>query len=508
MTTLLRDLLHAPGLDLVQAGSAPADVPVEVSWAAVTEQEDPTAFLTGGEIVLTTGVRLRTAAQQERFVASVAAAGVAAVGFGVGLGHRSIPAAVRRGCDATGLPLLRVPLPTPFAAISRLIAERLVSDHVGRLSRLLADHQSLAAALLSGQGIGGFLTAMSTVVDGTVALERYGTEVFRAAPPAAAAPAAPAPDRSTVSVAVATGLPDRCVLHVQTPRSGAGPAGRERAHLDSVIALAQNLLAVQLSQEARVVREARLLAGQVLGDVVSGRLGGEDAAVRLASLGIDAAQRHVMVVVEPVTPAAGTLLGTLPATVLRQPAAPTALVEDRLVMAVPTGRFTAGDGDALLTGLETAGLRARAGAGAAYARPEGLRWSYFEALEALREHPGASGFATPRRLTLTSLLLAAQDAPLADLAADTLAPLRASDAAHGTALVRTLTVFLEANAQAGDAAAALGVHRNTVRHRLARIAELTGFDPAVTADQVHLWLALAQDRLAGRPGGPGPAPGA
>lgn len=482
MATLLSDLIRAPGLDLVQAGAVPADVPVEVNWAATTEQEDPTDFLTGGEIVLTTGVRLRTSAQQERFVQSVAAAGAAAVGFGVGLGHRAIPGTVRRVADELGVPLLQVPLPTPFAAISRLIADRLVSDHVGRLSRLLDDHQALAAALLSGEGIGGFLTAMSRVVGGPVALERYGTEVYRTGDD-------DQPDAASRPVAVATGLPDRCTLHL----AGAG----DREHLDSVIALAQNLLAVQLSQEARVVRNARLLTGQVLRDVVSGRLGGEDAAVRLASLGIDSSQRHVMVVVEPATPASGTLLASLPAAVLHQPRAATALVEDRLVMAVPAGQFTAADGAALLEALRTAGIRARVGAGASYARPEGIRWSYFEALEAIREHPGQEGFSPPRRLTLTSLLLAAQDAPLADLSADTLDPLKRSDRDHGTDLVRTLTVFLESNAQAGQAAEVLGLHRNSVRHRLARIAGLTGFDATVTSDQVHLWLALAQDRLIG-----------
>lgn len=502
MTTLLGDLIHAPGLNLVQAGTVPADVPVEVSWAATTEQEDPTDFLTGGEIVLTTGVRLRTSAQQERFVTSVAASGAAAVGFGIGLGHRTIPGTVRRVADDLGVPLLEVPLPTPFAAISRLIADRLVSDHVDRLSRLLADHQVLAAALLSGEGLGGFLTAMSRVVGGTVALERYGTEVHRTGRAAGGRTA------DTRSVAVATGLPDRCTLHLAGPRGPEQPSGRDLEHLDSVIALAQNLLAVQLTQEARVVRNARLLTGEVLRDVVGGRLGGEDAAVRLASLGIDSSHRHVIVVVDPATPASASLLATLPVSVLHRPQSATALVDDRLVMAVPADRFTAADGAALLGSLRAAGIRARAGAGASYARPEGLRWSYFEALEAMREHPGVEGFSPPRRLTLTSLLLAARDAPLGDLSADTLDPLKRSDRRHGSDLVRTLTVFLEANAQVGDTAQALGLHRNTVRHRLARITALTGFDPTVTSDQVHLWLALAQDRLVGGGDGSGAQAGA
>jgi purine catabolism regulator len=46
----------------------------------------------------------------------------------------------------------------------------------------------------------------------------------------------------------------------------------------------------------------------------------------------------------------------------------------------------------------------------------------------------------------------------------------------------------------------LTLHRNTVRYRLAQITELTGYDPAVTADRVQLWLALAVARLSARQG--------
>ena len=39
-------------------------------------------------------------------------------------------------------------------------------------------------------------------------------------------------------------------------------------------------------------------------------------------------------------------------------------------------------------------------------------------------------------------------------------------------------------------AAALDLHRNTIRYRLQQVVTLTGYDPAVTADRVHLYLAL------------------
>jgi len=63
------------------------------------------------------------------------------------------------------------------------------------------------------------------------------------------------------------------------------------------------------------------------------------------------------------------------------------------------------------------------------------------------------------------------------------------DAGRGTELVLTLAEYLEHDGNHEAAATALGVHRNTVKYRLRRIRELTGYDSTVPDTLLHLQLA-------------------
>ena len=72
--------------------------------------------------------------------------------------------------------------------------------------------------------------------------------------------------------------------------------------------------------------------------------------------------------------------------------------------------------------------------------------------------------------------------------------------AGGTALLDTLTTYLEQGSSLEATARMLFVHPNTVRYRLRRVTELTGFTPAVGRDGHTLWTAIALGRLAGRRG--------
>jgi len=70
----------------------------------------------------------------------------------------------------------------------------------------------------------------------------------------------------------------------------------------------------------------------------------------------------------------------------------------------------------------------------------------------------------------------------------------------GTALLDTLTTYLEQGSSLEGTARILFVHPNTVRYRLRRVTELTGFTPAVGRDGHTLWTAIALGRLAARRG--------
>jgi purine catabolism regulator len=76
------------------------------------------------------------------------------------------------------------------------------------------------------------------------------------------------------------------------------------------------------------------------------------------------------------------------------------------------------------------------------------------------------------------------------LARAELAPLFDHDAAHGTQLVETLRVWLDEDCSHEASAQSLGVHRHTVRPRLALMERVLGRDLSSFATRAELWAAL------------------
>src|SRR5262249_26162466 len=67
----------------------------------------------------------------------------------------------------------------------------------------------------------------------------------------------------------------------------------------------------------------------------------------------------------------------------------------------------------------------------------------------------------------------------------------------GPALLDTLTAYLEQGSSLEATARMLFVHPNTVRYRLRRISELTGYTPSVGREGFTLWVAVILGRLSG-----------
>ncbi len=59
-----------------------------------------------------------------------------------------------------------------------------------------------------------------------------------------------------------------------------------------------------------------------------------------------------------------------------------------------------------------------------------------------------------------------------------------------------MTAYLEVSGSIEGAARALFVHPNTVRYRLRRVTELTGFTASEGRDGYTLWTAIILGRLA------------
>jgi hypothetical protein len=70
--------------------------------------------------------------------------------------------------------------------------------------------------------------------------------------------------------------------------------------------------------------------------------------------------------------------------------------------------------------------------------------------------------------------------------------------AGGSALVDTLTTYLEQGSSLEATARLLFVHANTVRYRLRRVTELTGYTPSDGRDAFALWVSVILGRLAAK----------
>ena len=152
------------GLKLA-AGKSSARRPVR--WVHVSEHEDPTPWLSGGELLLTTGYNLGTPAKQRRYVELLAAKGLAGLGFGVGFDHKRMPKAILDKADELELPLFEVPYEMPFIAITERAAARLVNEQYDVLERGAQVHERLERLVIEGDGLDEILTSTSSAISGS-----------------------------------------------------------------------------------------------------------------------------------------------------------------------------------------------------------------------------------------------------------------------------------------------------------------------------------------------------
>src|SRR5213595_484910 len=144
------ELVSEAGLEFV-AGADGADRTIR--WVHISEIEDPRRWLSGGELLLTTGIQLSTPARQRRLVARLAEHGLAGLGLGTGFAHRKVPKALATAAAEHELPLFEVPYEMPFIAITERAFSRLVNDQYDVLRRDAAVHEQLERLVIEGRGL-------------------------------------------------------------------------------------------------------------------------------------------------------------------------------------------------------------------------------------------------------------------------------------------------------------------------------------------------------------------
>ncbi len=477
----LRDVVgnRELALAVVPETLRPGALDAPVRWAHVSELQDPAPYLLGGELILTAGVNLPE--QIDRYVRGLRDAGVTALGFGLTpTVHETLPEPLRRACARRGLPLLVVPSRTPFLAVNRAVSVALTETGQRDQRRITAARETLTRA--AGGGLGELTSALAAVLGSWVAL--VGAEDVLAA-----AHDAPTP------------LPAQVRELMATVRAGSGirSATTELAGGFVVVqpvypqATASHLVVVGRSRRLDGAERAILAVGAALLGLV-GRAGSDAAELGAAATGLllgrvspgDAARS--LLGSEVVRLVAGAAHRRGPDEVARRPDWLRARLDTPLVSVLP-GRFVAVAGSVplpVLEDLRAAGWLAAVGSPVPAARVAAAA-AEVELLLARALALGRPVVAGSEPLDFDALLdLGASRG----FAAKALEPLVALDQAGDRSLVPTLRTWLAHHGAWEPTAAELGVHRNSVRHRIAQVEKALGVDLADPEIRMRLWFAL------------------
>jgi purine catabolism regulator len=507
MALTVNDILGVPGLALRPlAGQAYADRPVR--WVHLSELEDPTPWLKGGELLLTTGGGIGTSpAKQRAYVRRLADAGLAGLGFGLGFGFEKTPKALVAAAEEAHFPLFEVPYPVPFIAITEAVFTRLLAEQYEMLQRAVDAEHVLTRAVMDGEGVEGIADSLAKVSGGwALLLDLHGIPLA-ATSPAARQRAQRVWEELRTSRPEGTGFSLTLVdkgHHVWVQPVGA--QGRVEAFLaigkpesitpvDRIVAgHALSLFAIEMAKSRAVAEAERRLQGDFFDSLASGSLPPQEAARDLARFGFERDPRLVVVSIEggpaaDLAYAAEDHLSRGGGAYLISPN------EDGIHILLPGD---VGEGhDGLRTVVaERLGSSVRMGTGSAVG-PDAVGRSLREARYALQvcrlegwETAGFEDLGTYRLL----LSMSEPDA-LRAFADSLLAPLDAYDRDQGGELTTSLRAFLQHNARWETAAAELFVHRHTLRYRMRKVEELTGRDLTSSFDRMEFWLALRAREL-------------
>src|SRR5918911_5602898 len=161
----LRDLLRELELSVV-AGEAGLDRAVR--WVHISELLDPTPWLSGGEVLLTTGMQLGSPEHQREFVTRLVDHHLAALGFGTGFAHADVPAPLLEAAAEREFPVFEVPYELPFIAITEAAFTQLVNEQYAVLRRALAAQERLERIVLSERGLDALAGALATLLGAAV----------------------------------------------------------------------------------------------------------------------------------------------------------------------------------------------------------------------------------------------------------------------------------------------------------------------------------------------------
>lgn len=167
--TVARLVAIVPGSLHPYAPTEPPEAPLD--GVHISELPDPTPYLHGGELLLTTGLGLPDSSAGCRlYVTRLSNARVAALALGLGPVHTDVPDALADACERQGLPLLVVPDEEPFQNVTRAYWESVEAEHERTLHATIDSHRRLVAAAATDDPVPAVLAVLAEAVGGWTTL--------------------------------------------------------------------------------------------------------------------------------------------------------------------------------------------------------------------------------------------------------------------------------------------------------------------------------------------------
>lgn len=469
------------GIAVIAGIDSEEDLDRPVRWAHVSELAlaNPGPYLLGEELLLTAGVDLTLdAGRIDHDIAGLSTAGVTALGFGIAPVFDAVPQPLIDACNRHHLPLLAIPERTPFLTVCRTVGAELTKKAQAELRRLSEAQQAMTTAAAGHQPRPAVLRTLADRIGGWALLAHAGGQLLEGQH----APASTPPEISELHDRVHGGsglrsaaaeLPDGTYVLAQplrqddpySPVLTVGKPARFDVTDRAVIAVGLALLSLitQPSSGAELAALTGLLLGRDVDHTTLSSVFNHEHAPH--DYRVIAGTPRTSQATDPTpelrarlaTPLIGATAGGF-----------TAIVDHEVLAATQRQLYEQG----WLTAISSAYL------------PKNLPEADREA-RLLLERATSLGKPLRAEETDTGFCSTINTEAAQQFARRLLAPLT-----QHPQLSETLRCWLAHHGNWDRTAAALDVHRNSVRHRISRAQSLLKVDVSDPQVRMELWFAL------------------
>jgi len=473
-----------------------------IRWVHSSEVYEMGSLLHGGELLLTTGLGLhgQSGRAQAAYVDALADAGLSALALELGRTFGEVPAPVLEAARRRDLPLIALHRVVPFVTLVEAFHELLLRRRVASLRRGEMIWQELLGAVLNRRGLPDLLAAVAALAGCPAHLVAADGRLV-----ASATPEGPVAASGRLAPEGRGWLAQPVPVHGQLWGTLL-LAGRRTARRAAVLERAATAVALELLRTGDLADRDRM-AQALIQDLLSGRpIPADELTGRgeLAGLSLTPGRPVFGLAVAVERRASAHAIRAEAAAAIRAAFGPCLVAEvDHDVLAIAV----ASEGEEELR-ARLGTVAGELGRGhvllAVAAGAPGEATALGRSLTEAREAVGIARRLGARNRVLLSrdvgvhrlLVRLDRDVELGWFLREQLGPLLDYDAVHGTDLVRTLDAYLAHGLSKTGAAAALGIRRQTLYNRLARIEAVVGVLPLADHERrTALSLALLAWRL-------------